>query len=65
MFFVFILLITIHNEIFICLLVSFWLVRVFIVAWDSSLAGVSGGYSLVTVHRLLIAVDSLVVERRR
>lgn len=56
---------TLISSHLIYLLVSFWLVRVFIVAWDSSLAGVSGGYSLVTVHRLLIAVDSLVVERRR
>ena len=56
---------TLISSHLIYLLVSFWLVRVFIVAWDSSLAGVSGGYCLVTVHRLLIAVDSLVVERRR
>lgn len=53
---------TLMSSHLIYLLVSFWLVRLFVAAWDSSLAGVSGGYSLVAVHRLLIAVDSLVVD---
>ena len=39
----------------------FWLLWVFVVARGLSLVAESGGYSLVAVHRLLIAVASLVV----
>ena len=56
--------ITIMSSHLIYLLTYFWLVRLFTAAWDFSLAGVSGGYSLVAVHGFPIAVDSLVVEHR-
>ena len=42
----------------------FWLCWVFIAVWMLSLVTVSGAYSLVAVHRLLIAVASLVAENR-
>ena len=38
----------------------FWLHWVFIAAWGFSLVTESGGYSLVSVFRLLILVASLV-----
>ena len=41
---------------------KFWLCRVFTAAWAFSLAVLSGGYSLVAVCGLLIAVASLVAE---
>ena len=47
---------------FICL--DFWLCLVFLVERGLSLIGASGGYSLVAVHKLLIAVASFVVELR-
>ena len=37
-----------------------WLCWVFITAWGLSLVAASGGYSLVAVHGLLIAMVSLV-----
>ena len=40
----------------------FWLLWVFAVAYMLSLVAVSGSYSLVVVHGLLIAVVSLIVE---
>ena len=46
------------------LFISFWLHWVFIVAHRLSLVAASGGYSLVVVHGLLIAVASLVAEHR-
>ena len=42
--------------------IYFWLCWVFIAVWALSLAAASWGCSLVTVHQLLIAVASLVVE---
>ena len=56
--------ITLMSSHLIYLLTYFWLVRLFTAAWDFSLAGVSGGYSLVAAHGFPIAVDSLVVEHR-
>ena len=44
------------------LFISFWLHWVFIVAHRLSLVAASGGYSLVVVHGLLIALASLVAE---
>ena len=40
----------------------FWLCWIFIATYRLSIVAVSGGPSLVTVHRLLIVVASLVVE---
>ena len=40
----------------------FWLCWVFIAMQELSLVAASGGYSLVTVHRLLIVVPSFVRE---
>jgi len=42
----------------------FWLCWVFIIAQGLSLVAATGGYSLVVVHGLLIAVASLVLEHR-
>ena len=42
--------------------IYFWLCWVFVAAW--ALVVASGGYSLVAVDRFLIAVTSLIVERR-
>ena len=44
--------------------IYFWLLRVFVTAHELSLVVESGGYSLVGVHRLLIAMSSLVAEHR-
>ena len=51
----------IYVIIFICL---FLVVLGLHCVTQSSLVGLSDGYSLVAVHRLLIAVDSLVAEHR-
>jgi len=48
-------------DLFICI---FWLHWVFVALHGLSLAAVSGDYSLAVVHRLLIAVASLVAEHR-
>jgi hypothetical protein len=45
-------------------LFNFWLPWVLVAAHRLSLVVVSGGYSLVVVHRLLIAAASLVAEYR-
>ena len=37
-----------------------WLCWVFLTAWGLSLVSASGGYSLIAVHGLLIAMVSLV-----
>ena len=42
----------------------FWLHRVFVAVHRFSLVAASGGYSLVAVHDLLIAVASLVADHR-
>ena len=44
------------------LLFFFWLLWVFTAAHELSPVAVSGGYSLVTAHRFLIAVASLLAE---
>ena len=44
--------------------IYFWLCWVFFAASRLSLVVGSGGYSLVALHRLLIAVASLIVEHR-
>ena len=44
--------------------VHFWLCWVFITACGLSLVAASGGYCLVAVLRLLIAVGSLVIQHR-
>ena len=41
---------------------NFWLHYVFTAVCELSLVAESGGYSLVVVRRLLVAVPSLVVE---
>ena len=47
---------------FIILFIYFWLCWVFVAAHGLSLVVASRGYSSVVVHRLLIAVASLVAE---
>ena len=42
--------------------ITFWLLWIFVAARRLSLAVVSGGSSLVAVHRLLLRVSSLVSE---
>ena len=49
----------INNCIYSCYV---WLCRVFLAVCGLSLVVASGGYSLVEVHRLLIAVASLAAE---
>ena len=44
------------------LFIYFWLLWVFVAVRGLSLVAVSGGYSFIVVHRLLIAVSSLVAE---
>ena len=44
--------------------IYFWLCWVFVAVCGLSLVVASGGYSLVVVHRLLVAVASLVSEFR-
>ena len=45
------------------LCVYFWLCWIIVAACGLSLVAASGGYSLVAMHRLLIAVASLVEHR--
>ena len=52
----------VFNNIFYLLFVYLWLHWVFVAARRLSLVVVSRGYSLATVHRLLITVASLVVS---
>ena len=46
------------------LFIYFLLHWIFVAAHNISLVAVSGGYSLIALYRLLIAVVSLVVEHR-
>ena len=46
------------------LFIYFLLHWIFVAVHDISLVAVSGGYSLIALYRLLIAVVSLVVEHR-
>ena len=46
------------------LFIYFWLLWVFVAVRGLSLVAVSGGYSFIVVHRLLIVVASLVAEHR-
>ena len=47
---------------FFLILIYFWLCWVFIAVHGLSLVAMGGGYSLIAVHVLLIAVTSLVAE---
>ena len=49
---------------FLMYLFIFWLHWVFVAACGLSLVVASGGYSLVAVHGLIMAVASLVAEHR-
>ena len=50
------------NFFFLNKFIYFWLRWVFVAVRGLSLVAVRGGYSFVAVHRLLIAVASLVAE---
>ena len=52
------------KHLFIYFILFFWWCPVFIAAYGLSLVAVSRDYSLVMVHRLLIAVANLVAEHR-
>ena len=45
-------------------LINFWLCWAFVAVCGLSLVAASGGYSLVVVGRILVAVASLVLEHR-
>ena len=56
--------IVLNFVLFIYLFIYFWLCLVFVAAQGFSLVSMNGGYSLIAVHRLLIAVPSVVAEQR-
>ena len=57
-----ILVLTLFFSFLFLILIYFWLCWVFIAVHGLSLVAMGGGYSLIAVHVLLIAVTSLVAE---
>ena len=53
-----------NKFIYLFYLFCFWLRWIFVAVPGLSLVAVSGGYSFIVVHRLLIVVASLVAEHR-